>query len=225
MDETTEDRFHEIQLSGKQLVFLVMAATVALIFTFLVGVRVGRDAGTKRGDEPIDSPAVVAQPLPSGETAPTVPPATEPPSPPAEDELTYHQRLQSNAAAAEKKPQPKAEQPKAEQPKAEQPKADTTKAETPAKAATPTPARTNVPTSGRPGTWVIQVIALKDRAAAAALVQRLSGKGYPAFLENPAAGAPVIYRVRVGRYKDRREAEQVARRLEKEEQFPSVITR
>jgi cell division septation protein DedD len=72
---------------------------------------------------------------------------------------------------------------------------------------------------------VIQVTALKDRPTAVALVQRLAGKGYPAFLETPAVGT---YRVRVGRYKDRREAEQVSRRLEKEEpfrSFRSVISR
>jgi cell division septation protein DedD len=67
-------------------------------------------------------------------------------------------------------------------------------------------------------------VALKDRAAAAAVVQRLSAKGYPAFVVNPSAGAPSIYRVQVGRYNDRREAEQVARRLEKEEQFKPWIS-
>ena len=57
------------------------------------------------------------------------------------------------------------------------------------------------------------------------LLETLRAKGYPAYLENPAAGAPPIYRVRVGRYKDRAEAERVARRLQKEEQFSSDIRR
>ncbi len=35
---TTEDGFHEIQLNGKQLVFLFMAATVVSVVIFLCGV-------------------------------------------------------------------------------------------------------------------------------------------------------------------------------------------
>jgi len=71
----------------------------------------------------------------------------------------------------------------------------------------------------------VQVQALQNRAAASAIVQRLIGKGYPAFLLNPPAGSPQIYRVQIGRYNDRREADQVARRLEKEEQFTPDIKR
>jgi cell division septation protein DedD len=56
------------------------------------------------------------------------------------------------------------------------------------------------------------------------LAQRLVGKGYPAFVLSPTSGAPPIYRVQVGRYNDRREAEQVARRLEKEEQYKPWIS-
>jgi cell division septation protein DedD len=72
--------------------------------------------------------------------------------------------------------------------------------------------------------WVVQVQALKSHAAAAALAQRLVAKGYPAFVLSPTSGAPSIYRVQVGRYNDRREAEQVARRLEKEEQYKPWIS-
>ena len=39
-----EDGFHEIQLSGKQLVFLFMATTIVSIVIFLCGVLVGRGA-------------------------------------------------------------------------------------------------------------------------------------------------------------------------------------
>ena len=211
-DDTTEDGFHEIQLSGKQLVFLFMATTVVSIFIFLVGVRVGRDVAAKRGDEPIGSSAAAVPPGAATDAAELAPPDGEPPSPPAEDELSYHKRLQSAAVPEEVTPPVPDEQPEAKP--------------APAPAAqTPPPAGPDVPTAGRPGTWVLQVIALKNRAAAAELVQRLAGKGYPAFLESPAPGTPVIYRVRIGRYNDRREAEQVGRRLEKEEQLTSVITR
>jgi cell division septation protein DedD len=59
---------------------------------------------------------------------------------------------------------------------------------------------------------------------ASGIVQRLSKKGYPAFMV--ASGGPAsIYRVFVGRYKDRDEAQRVADRLQKEEQFKPWITR
>jgi cell division septation protein DedD len=129
-----------------------------------------------------------------------------------EDELSYHSRLQSNAAPEELKPQPKEEQKKPEPPAAQP------RQKPPADAA-------GVPTTGRPGTWVLQIVALRNRANAAELVQRLVGKGYPAYLQEPTPGEPVIYRVRVGRFKDRREAEQVRDRLQKEEDTSSVISR
>ena len=38
----SDEGFHEIQLNGKQLVFLFMAATVVSVVIFLCGVMVGR---------------------------------------------------------------------------------------------------------------------------------------------------------------------------------------
>jgi cell division septation protein DedD len=76
----------------------------------------------------------------------------------------------------------------------------------------------------QPGTWVIQIHVLRDRTAANGIVRRLVAKGYPAFLV--AAGPPTgSYKVQVGRYKDRDEAQKVIERLKKEEQFNPWITR
>ncbi len=44
-----DDGFHEIQLSGKQLVFLFMATTVVSLVIFLCGVLIGRGVQTARG--------------------------------------------------------------------------------------------------------------------------------------------------------------------------------
>jgi hypothetical protein len=46
-----DEAFHEIQLNGKQLVFLFMAATVVSVVIFLCGVMVGRGVQTPRGDQ------------------------------------------------------------------------------------------------------------------------------------------------------------------------------
>jgi cell division septation protein DedD len=69
------------------------------------------------------------------------------------------------------------------------------------------------------------VAALRDQREADAIARRLLGRGYPAYVIPPAAGAPAVFRVRVGKYPDRREADQVAGRLEKEEKFKPWITR
>ncbi len=80
--------------------------------------------------------------------------------------------------------------------------------------------------TGRADGFVVQVAALRGRAEAGAMAEQLAAKGYPAYVLEPSPNAPAqVYRVRVGKYPDRREAEQVMRRLEQEEQFTPWITR
>ena len=58
------------------------------------------------------------------------------------------------------------------------------------------------------------------------MVKRLSSKGYPAFVMAPVKNAPTpFYRVRVGKYKDQRDAEAISRKLETEEQLKPWIAR
>ena len=54
---TTDEGFREIQLNGKQLVFLFMAATVVSVVIFLCGVLVGRGV---RQDRPAASELAAA---------------------------------------------------------------------------------------------------------------------------------------------------------------------
>ena len=56
--------------------------------------------------------------------------------------------------------------------------------------------------------FVLQISALNERAPAELIAKRLSAKGYAAYVMAPAAGAPArMYRVRIGKFKTRREAE------------------
>ena len=58
-DASADDGFHEIQLSGKQLVFLFMATTILAVAIFLCGVQVGRNVkgiGSRRSRRPTRSP-------------------------------------------------------------------------------------------------------------------------------------------------------------------------
>ena len=71
----------------------------------------------------------------------------------------------------------------------------------------------------------VQIAALNVRTEAEAIAKRLSSKGYSAYVVAPASGTPAVYRVRVGKFPTRREAESIASRLKKEEQFNPWVTR
>src|SRR5437762_11747651 len=81
-----DDGFHEIQLNGKQLVFLFMAVTVVSVVIFLSGVLVGRGVRVERAVTEVASGNPVADaPLPSPPgraPAPAGPAPTPPPPPP-----------------------------------------------------------------------------------------------------------------------------------------------
>jgi DedD protein len=226
--DATDDGFHEIQLSGKQLVFLFMATTVVSVVIFLCGVLVGRNV---RGDGVIAAENNKTPLSTSGAGMPSAQPTPSPASdvPAAADRpLTYDTRLSGEKPVAENlkprtEPDPAPAVPK---PAVTTPARDA-KGDTPSKPALPSPAPAAATTqSAQPGVWAVQVVALTDRAAATAVVQRLHAKGYPAFLVSPQTGAPVQnYKVQVGKFDDRAEAEQIAGRLKKEEQFQPWILR
>jgi len=71
-----DDGFHEIQLNGKQLVFLFMAATVVSVVIFLCGVLVGRGVRVERG--------AVADISQAANTADPIAPQPASPAPPAQ---------------------------------------------------------------------------------------------------------------------------------------------
>lgn len=220
-----DDGFHEIQLNGKQLVFLFMAATVVSVVIFLCGVLVGRGVKTERAVSSADAAAVaaVAEPAPSP-AAVTAPPAagTDPTTaapPPAVGDLTYFNRLQKKTQPAEDfKPSPMTAPPAAPSPgfAARQPPA----ASPAAAPSVHSPSPSLVAGDG----YVVQVAAVPQHDADT-IAKRLSSKGYGVFIVAPGAAAPALYRVRVGRFKTRREAESAASRLQKEEQFKPWVTR
>jgi cell division septation protein DedD len=208
----SDEAFHEIQLNGKQLVFLFMAATVVSVVIFLCGVMVGRGVRAPAGDV-----ADVAASSGGDPTADIQPPAGHAPGdtaapasvPPSEEDLTYPERLEDPAAPAESL-NPVAPESRAAASPAPRAPASSGKAAA-------------APAGGEP--FTVQVAAVKQRDEAETIARRLTRKGYAAYVMPPASGAPAVFRVRVGRFSDRREAESVAARLEKEEQFKPWVTR
>jgi len=247
-----DEGFHEIQLNGKQLVFLFMAATVVSVVIFLCGVLVGRGVKAQLNN--------VAENTPSSsvaETTPTQPPTPAPvpaagsdpttaPPPPASDELSYFNRLekpnapaeqlktadrgakaeQREAPAAAPKRTPAPAPPSAAvkaAPEPAAPQAPPAPAPVAAPVTTPAPAASSAEPGGQG--FAVQIAALNVRSEADAIAKRLSSKGYTAYVLTPASGAPSVFRVRIGKFNTRREAENVAARLQKEEQFKPWVTR
>jgi cell division septation protein DedD len=261
--QVQDDGFHEIQLNGKQLVFLFMAATVVSVVIFLCGVLVGRGVRAERGGDVASNtspeaiattpqqPAAAAAPAPAGSD-----PTAAAPPPAATDDLTYFNRLEKQKASEEKLKAAPAQapaappraaastaEPAAKPPAAAPPPAaattppaaaatpSATAAPPPATTATPRPAPATTPAAaaadaGQSGSgFAVQVAALNVRSDAEAIAKRLSSKGYAAYVLPPASGTPSVYRVRVGKFPTRREADSMAARLKREEQFNPWVTR
>jgi cell division septation protein DedD len=216
MASTHDEGYREIQLSGKQIVFWFMAFVVIGVVVFLLGVQVGRGVLTQRG-------------LPEGNVAASAQEA-EPPAPPASqgsgapvtvgEKLTYAERL----AASEPAPEPLKAVPT---PKPEAPaRAAEGKSSGPPPRPAPAPADPAGGTAEPPGDgYSIQVAALREREEADTIVKRLAAKGYPAYVAAPIKEKVPIFRVRIGKYKDRHEADTVAAKLQKEEQFKPWVVR
>jgi cell division septation protein DedD len=242
-----DEGVHEIQLNGKQLVFMFMAVTVVAVVIFLCGVMVGRGVRTPGAAEasdatteaPADPTALPQAPAPATETnaSTTTTPAGSGTPVTTQEKLTYADRLASSTSppetlraepiaptAAPADPPSATKVPVADaKPAAKSAAKPDSKAE--AKAESKTVSKSAAAESDAGGGFVVQVAAVKARSEADTIAKRLSSKGFPSYVTTPGPGAANVYRVRVGKYTDRREAETVARRLEKEEQFKPWITR
>ena len=224
-----DEGFREIQLDGKQLVFLFMAATVVSVVVFLLGVMVGRNVrlpaaeiAAASADPSVDPTVDPTAPVQSASTTGT----TERIPLSAQEKLTYAERLEAPEPARETLDDPTAPVARAPAP------ASKTPAAVPARAATPPARTTAVPPvqdaslNEPPGNgYVVQVLAAVKREEAESLARRLKAKGYPTFVSVGDAKVPAKFRVRVGKYSDKREADAIFRRLEQEERFKPWLTR
>jgi cell division protein FtsN len=197
----------ELAPSAKQLVFMAMMAAVVAVIVFLCGVLVGRGMPARPGP---GTEATLAVPSGAG-TRFSGPEITQDPEvargSPLEA-LSYFDRLSSADAEPETLVSP-------------------AWARTPERGAEsslrPPLAAAGVPTSAT--SFVVQVTALRSNDEARTVAAELVAKGYPARVVDPTPGTPgAVYRVRLGPYADRSEADSVRDRLEAEEQLtPFVI--
>lgn len=190
-----DEGVHEIQLNGKQLVFLFMAGTVVAVVIFLSGVMVGRGVGPAQaaalGGDAVDPTAEIETPDSAVAPAEGQPVSTQ-------EELTYATRLQGRVA-------PRETFRIADEP-ATRERAPVIESE-----AEPDTAFAVPPGNG----WSVHVGAY-PRQTAEGIASGLAAKGFPTFIMPREKG---LFAVRVGKYPNRRDADAIRIRLERDEQF------
>lgn len=209
----TDDRSRGVHLTDKQLVFVVMAATVVAGVVFLFGVLVGR--GVPLGRAAAAEGALVAstQVVSDGgaDSVGADPASADPGAKPGTD-LSYAERL-GKTPPAERLKLP----------------ADAGPPQPPAEAAPPDAGEEiSAPPDADAGSrdFTVQVAFTPKRVEADAIVTSLKAKGFDARVFVPGPGDKVGgFRVRVGAFKTQKEAAALAQRLARETRYKTWITR
>jgi len=213
-----DDESRGVHLSDKQLVFVFMAATVAAVVVFLFGVLVGRGVQGARGPvgavEMATAPGEVVPDGAGGEA-----PAADAASRPGEgrsgaDDLSYPARLGKNPPPEQLRPAPS---PGDDALRAigppEVPEDPIPRPPAAAGAADPAP-----PPAPQAGNYTVQVAAVSRREDADGIVTHLKAKRYEAYVIAPDPGdKPAMFRVRIGSFKDKRQADRLAEQLLRED--------
>ena len=209
----------ESSLHGKQLVFLFMSVVVLAVVVFLCGVMVGRGVrDTAPAAELVQDLDPTITEAAGGVPTPSAPAAGEP------EALQYPDDLTTEFPAPDPPLEPVDEaqsSPRAEpvatasvDPRPEDVRAPRVDAVSAGDVREPTG-------SG----FVVQVHAARRQSEAVGIAKRLASKGYRAFVTTSGAGPARMFRVRVGKFPDRRDAKAVSDKLEAEEHFKPWITR
>jgi len=210
-----ENRFY---FSRGQLVLLGGAFTLASLVIFFIGMFVGRGIEERKIAKQ-EEPLVKIPLRPESK-------ATDGAAAPKKDEITFSNappKAPAAPLAAEKsqleKPPEKIAKAEAAAPKPEK-KSETVKAEAAAKK---TEASAGVETADAGKVWRAQVNAFPDERSAKLLVDRLKNKGYNAYVSETQNRGKTWYRVSVGRYNSREEAEKIVEALRTKENHPKAF--
>jgi len=216
-----DDESRGVHLSDKQVVFAFMAGTVAAVVVFLCGVLVGRGVQGARGPlEDAEMTAAAAQEVSDGAAA-DAPGAgavlREGSSGVGPDDLSYPARLGKAPPAEQLKPAP---------PPAGEAAREIAPPDIPAEPVAQAPAAAGGAAANPAGTaaaaaearYTVQVAAVTRRDEAEAIVKRLKAKAFEAFVLVPDDGdTRGKFRVRIGSFNNKREADMLAERLLRED--------
>lgn len=184
----------ELSLDGPQVASIVVGALVVLGVVFVLGLNVGKQIAVRRAE------AARAGDLEALDRPPA------PPAPVKDESLTFHDRLTRDTPPP---PPPKPAPQPAAQGVAQAAAAASAAAPVPAPEAAPAaPSTAPPPVAADPVSkpWTVQLAAAQDRAEAERIVARLAHLN-PRIEEADVPGKGRFYRVRVGAFDSREEAE------------------
>jgi DedD protein len=223
-----ENRFY---FSRGQMVLLGAAFTLATVVIFFLGIFVGKSIEERKllkKEEPL-----VKIPVKPGSAEPSAAPA--PPAQPR-DEITFNDSLSGNSnslGAAEENSREAKLVEKIVQP-APKVKAVVAKTEAPAPAirmaekkvaVEDVPKKQGTSTEAKdPGnTWRAQVNAFPDERSAQQIVDRLKNKGYNAYVTEVQNKGKTWFRVSVGKFGSRDDADKMVETLRTKESYPKAF--
>lgn len=226
MAEIRRERDKRFYFSRGQLVLLGGAFTLASLIIFFLGIVVGRDIEERKMAKP-EEPLIKIPVNPTAQGGGKRAGAQE------REELTFYDTLAQSAnsesslqkRAGEPKPSEKAIQAAREgqtkrkevsgtEPLRAQEKPSGEKSNT-------APVSKTVAESDK--AWYVQVNAFPDEKSGQIFVDKLKNKGYKAYLAEGRNQGQLWYRVRVGEFSSREEAERMAEILKSKENFPKAF--
>lgn len=217
MAENRKGKDGRFYFSRGQMVLLGAAFTLASVIIFMLGMFVGKSIEGRRlfkKEEPL-----VKIPIKPAESGPA----------PAKNEITFNEKS-SKPAAANPPEEPGNAAPAAQRtPKAQAREAAAPVAEKkPEKAARSdeTAKRAEAPEADAKEAgklWRAQVNAFPDERSARQIVDRLKNKGYNAYVTEVQNRGKSWYRVNVGKYNSREEADKTVELLRTKENFPKAF--
>ncbi len=254
MVESQEPSYYEIALTHRQVLFGFVILLVCLMAAFFSGVWMGRGGETAQAameparEEPVQATtsslpevnffsekatAAPAGAAKAGSAATPVAGGKKPVQLSEEAKAKRRARIRrrreeearkaAQAQSAQAAAQPPAAKPatlRPATPKAATPKAPAATGSQP-KAAVPSPAGS---TSALAERFVIQVLSTRERAKAQDVVNRLKAAGYSTLMSTIEQDSQVMYRVRLGPYPSRAEADGVADKVRRGFKLDTWVT-
>jgi cell division septation protein DedD len=214
MAENRREKDKRYYFTRGQMVLLGGAFTLASVIIFALGMFVGKEIEARKMVRP-EEPLV---------KVPVKPPQSAGGAEGAKgkDDLTFYNTLTKTPASqqaaetkAEEKETEKIAKPAAKEKTAQEREVAASPAKAPEKRSEKAPAAAESETNGK--SWSVQANSYPDAKSAGDLVDRLKNKGYNAFVTEANVKGKVWYRVRVGRFASREEAEKTAAALKSNE--------
>ena len=227
MAENRKGKDSRFYYSRGQMVLLGAAFTFASLIIFALGVFVGKGIETRKVQQK-------EEPLVRIPVRPGASQSSPAPAAPAKDELTFNESSTKPAAVpgvAEEKSATAATAGKVAKVEAKQESAAKVEAaaknvEKKAEKSAPaqeTAKATEVAESAEQKFWRAQVNAFPDERSAKQIVDRLKNKGYNAYVTEVQNRGKSWFRVSVGKYNSREEADKIVEVLRTKENFPKAF--